>query len=384
MGELKKTEVGSIVLREISDVLSDEQIKEAVADAYGMIRDGVSMILAFDRGASDDAAHQRAMDLLCAVCKAVDVPVIGTGEIGRMEDVKKLLYAGCDRVALPVSAYEDKALFDEVFGKFGADRLAVLTDPDHAGAMEDARSAADTEKVFPLPVIAPVSDEDSRRVPYLVSADLLPKPLTAAISWDALKKGPDGLVPVVAQDYRTDEVLMVAYMDEAAYRHTIETGRMTYYSRSRKEQWVKGETSGHYQYVRSLTADCDLDTILAKVKQVGAACHTGARSCFFNGIAKHEENYKNPQQVLQDVYAVIADRKVNPKEGSYTNYLFDKGIDKILKKCGEEATEIVIAAKNPNDNEIVYEISDFLYHVMVLMVEKGVTWEEVTEELARR
>ena len=189
---------------------------------------------------------------------------------------------------------------------------------------------------------------------------------------------------MVAQDYRTDEVLMVAYMDEAAYRHTIETGRMTYYSRSRKEQWVKGETSGHYQYVRSLTADCDLDTILAKVKQVGAACHTGARSCFFNGIAKHEENYKNPQQVLQDVYAVIADRKVNPKEGSYTNYLFDKGIDKILKKCGEEATEIVIAAKNPNDNEIVYEISDFLYHVMVLMVEKGVTWEEVTEELARR
>ena len=111
---------------------------------------------------------------------------------------------------------------------------------------------------------------------------------------------------------------------------------------------------------------------------------TGSRSCFFNEIAKKEYTEKNPQKVLDSVYSVIADRKVNPREGSYTNYLFDKGIDKILKKCGEEATEIVIAAKNPNDNEIVYEISDFLYHVMVLMVEKGVSWEDITDELSRR
>lgn len=207
----------------------------------------------------------------------------------------------------------------------------------------------------------------------------------ASYSWADFKKNNDGMVPVVVQDYRTLEVLMVAYMNEEAYRQTIACGRMTYFSRSRNELWLKGETSGHYQYVKSLTADCDMDTILAKVSQVGAACHTGARSCFFHEIASKEyEASENPLQVFEDVLNVIKDRKLHPKEGSYTNYLFDKGIDKILKKLGEEATEIVIAAKNPNANEVKYEMSDFLYHMMVLMVEKGVSWEEITTELANR
>ena len=132
-------------------------------------------------------------------------------------------------------------------------------------------------------------------------------------------------------------------------------------------------------------ADCDMDTILAKVSQIGAACHTGSKSCFFNEITKKDyEESSNPLQVFEEVFDVIKDRKVHPKEGSYTNYLFDKGIDKILKKLGEEATEIVIAAKNPNPNEVKYEISDFLYHMMVLMAEKDVTWEEITTELENR
>ena len=175
-------------------------------------------------------------------------------------------------------------------------------------------------------------------------------------------------------------------MNEEAFNNTLATGRMTYFSRSRQAQWVKGETSGHYQYVHSLTADCDLDTILAKVTQVGAACHTGSYSCFFNEIQNRSSKQEahNPMKVFEEVFSVIEDRKEHPKEGSYTNYLFDKGIDKILKKVGEEATEIVIAAKNPNPNEIKYEIADFLYHMMVLMAEKGVTWEEVTTELANR
>lgn len=209
--------------------------------------------------------------------------------------------------------------------------------------------------------------------------------LEAALQWEDLQKNPDGLVPVIAQDYRTGEVLMMAYMNEEAYEQTIRTGRMTYFSRSRGELWLKGETSGHFQYVKSLTADCDKDTLLAKISQVGAACHTGARSCFFNEILKKDyEEESNPLQVFEEVFGVIQDRKIHPKEGSYTNYLFDKGIDKILKKLGEEATEIVIAAKNPNANEIKYEISDFLYHMMVLMAEKNISWEEITEELARR
>ena len=173
-------------------------------------------------------------------------------------------------------------------------------------------------------------------------------------------------------------------MNEEAFHATINCGKMTYYSRSRQELWMKGETSGHIQYVKELTADCDFDTILAKVSQVGVACHTGNQSCFFNEIVKKEYIEKNPLKVFETVYNIIEDRKNNPKEGSYTNYLFDKGIDKILKKVCEECTEIVIAAKNPDPEEIKYEISDFLYHVMVLMVEKGVTWEEITQELAQR
>ena len=159
---------------------------------------------------------------------------------------------------------------------------------------------------------------------------------------------------------------------------------MTYYSRSRKELWTKGDTSGHYQYVKSLTIDCDKDTLLAKVEQVGNACHTGSYSCFFTDLVKKEYKDDNPMEVFQSVYDVIMDRKKHPKEGSYTNYLFEKGIDKILKKVGEEATEIVIAAKNPDVEEMKYEISDFLYHLMVLMAERGMTWDEVTRELIER
>ena len=177
---------------------------------------------------------------------------------------------------------------------------------------------------------------------------------------------------------------MLAYMNELAFDTTLKLGKMTYWSRSRNELWTKGLTSGHVQYVKSLTIDCDNDTILDKVDQVGAACHTGNRTCFFKPLMKKEYDDTNPLHVFQNVYDVITDRKANPKEGSYTNYLFDKGIDKILKKVGEECTEIVIAAKNPDKEESKYEISDFLYHMMVLMVEKGVSWEEITRELAKR
>ncbi len=204
------------------------------------------------------------------------------------------------------------------------------------------------------------------------------------LSFADMKKNSDGMVPVVVQDYKNNQVLMVAYMNEEAFNITIETGVMTYFSRSRQELWIKGETSGHKQFVKELIADCDKDTILAKVYQIGAACHTGNRSCFFNEMLKHEYDEKNAYAVLTNLYDVVVDRKKNPKEGSYTNYLFDKGIDKILKKCGEEATEMVIAAKNPNAEELKYEIADFLYHMTVLMVECGVDWEDIVEELAKR
>ena len=204
------------------------------------------------------------------------------------------------------------------------------------------------------------------------------------LSWSDFKLNSDGMVPVIVQDYKNNEVLMLAYMNEMAYNATIQSGIMTYWSRSRNELWVKGDTSGHYQYVKSLTADCDNDTILAKVYQVGVACHTGARSCFFNEMVSKEFDRSNPMEVFNTVYRKICESSEAPGSDSYTNYMFDKGIDKLLKKLGEECTEIIVAAKNPDPEEIKYSMADWLYNAMILMSEKGVTWEDVSKEIAHR
>lgn len=216
------------------------------------------------------------------------------------------------------------------------------------------------------------------------------------MKFDNLKLNKDGLLPVVTQDIDSNEVLMVAYMNKEAFDKTLETKKVHYYSRSRQCLWLKGETSGHYQTLKSMSLDCDEDTLLVKVQQEGVACHTGAYSCFYKDIdleakeiAPKEDKTEavRPESVLsifEDVYKVILDRKKNPKEGSYTNYLFDKGIDKILKKVGEETAEVIIGAKNEGNDEVIYEVSDLIYHLSVLMVEKDVTWDDICKELGKR
>ena len=363
---------------------------------------GVNSIFLYDlsRGMGDEA-HEKALDIIKAICKKADGNVIGAGNIKRMEDVKKLLYAGCSKVAVNLSEQSEIESLAESSEKFGKEKIyAIFSDDAQTKANKELVEKYTTELIyFPNSVKDLASSDIDFTISYVIddyekSLDEYKKALDndnfelfalkGALSWDDLKKNSDGMVPVIVQDYKTDQVLMLAYMNEEAYNKTLETGKMTYFSRSRNELWIKGETSSHYQFVKALYADCDKDTILASVKQIGAACHTGSYSCFFNEIAKTDYDKKNPQKVLDEVFDVIKDRKVNPRQGSYTNYLFDKGIDKILKKVGEEATEIVIAAKNPNDNEIVYEMSDFLYHMMVLMAEKNVSWEDITDELSRR
>jgi phosphoribosyl-ATP pyrophosphohydrolase/phosphoribosyl-AMP cyclohydrolase len=196
-----------------------------------------------------------------------------------------------------------------------------------------------------------------------------------------IKFNEKGLVPVVTQDYMTNEVLMVAYMNKEAVEITLNEKRACYYSRSRQYLWRKGETSGHVQNLKGFYYDCDADTILIKVEQIGNACHTGAYSCFFNKV--YEEDVTD-QAILERVYSQIINRRDNPKEGSYTNYLFDKGIDKILKKVGEETSEVIIGAKNEGKDELIYELCDLIYHSMVLMVEKGVTIDDLKKELTKR
>ncbi len=200
---------------------------------------------------------------------------------------------------------------------------------------------------------------------------------------DNVKFDEKGLVPVVVQDVKTHNVLMMAYMNRESLEMTLETGGMVYYSRSRQKLWRKGETSGHFQTLRELKLDCDGDTLLALVSQEGPACHTGHYSCFFESLYGKDE-FSGGYGIIDELFAVIEDRRDNPKEGSYTNYLFDKGIDKICKKVGEEAAEIIIAAKNAAPDEIRYESADFLYHLLVLLCERGLTPAEVFAELEKR
>ncbi|QMS84786.1 bifunctional phosphoribosyl-AMP cyclohydrolase/phosphoribosyl-ATP diphosphatase HisIE [Candidatus Xianfuyuplasma coldseepsis] len=187
------------------------------------------------------------------------------------------------------------------------------------------------------------------------------------------------LVPVIVQDYRTGEVLMLAYMNQEAYDKTVETNDMYYFSRSRQTLWRKGETSGNTQRLVSLSYDCDQDTLLAVVNQTGPACHTGNKSCFYRSVVGELETRQDP---LVALYDTIQAKQRNPDEG-YTSYLFDKGLDKILKKVGEETSEVIIASKN-NNEETIYEISDLFYHVLVLMANQGITLPDIYKELASR
>ena len=395
---------------------------EALAGFYS--DNGADELLVFDFSSGDEE-HEKAIARIREICAVSEIPVMAAGNINRMEDVKKLIYAGCAKVALNFSKQSNIELLEEMSKRFGQEKMYVcISSPEeftenkelienYAGgilALDAVQN--EVEKVSSMQVIlhteenhketlmelmkqkavgglsgafVSASDTDLTAFKELCRKNGIPVNISeSAISWSEFKLNSDGLIPVVVQDYKTDEVLMLAYMNEEAFQTTLDSGKMTYWSRSRQELWTKGLTSGHVQYVKSLTRDCDNDTILAKVAQVGAACHTGNKTCFFKPLMKKEYDDTNPLRVFQEVYDVILDRKEHPKEGSYTNYLFDKGIDKILKKVGEECTEIVIAAKNPDKDEMKYEISDFLYHVMVLMAERGVTWEEITRELARR
>lgn len=386
---------------------------------------GVDKLYIFDLSDSDKE-HETNLHTIKELSRIMEIPIYGAGSIARLEDIKKLLYAGCKGVILDGGRHDVISLAKEGATRFGREKMLVsmenvdlifkhkkeVMEHVHKLVVINEAIIESLKDITDLPFSVITEGYDKERWvevlkkdcvtgiggPYisdpntyvtelkqaLAAEGIETKKFESAMEWAEFKLNPQGLLPVIVQDYRTAEVLMMAYMNEEAFHATLSLGKMAYYSRSRQELWIKGETSWHYQYVKSLTVDCDKDTLLAKVSQVGAACHTGNTSCFFQELVKKEFTTKNPLRVFEDVYDTIKDRKLHPKEGSYTNYLFDKGIDKILKKVGEEATEIVIASKNPEAEEIKYEISDFLYHIMVLMVEKGVTWEDIVEELNQR
>ncbi len=187
------------------------------------------------------------------------------------------------------------------------------------------------------------------------------------------------LIPVIVQDYQTKQVLMMAYTNEEAYQKMIESGETWFWSRSRQKLWHKGEESGHFQKVKGMRLDCDQDTLLVFVEQTGNACHTGAYSCFYDEVIPFDDS-----DIFADLEKQIADRKAHPVEKSYTNYLLDQGLDKVLKKVGEEASEVIIASKNLDKTELLGEIDDLLYHLFVLMNQTDISLEEVRQKARER
>lgn len=414
---------GGKVVKWVNDktVLCEDAVK--LARYYS--EHGADELLVFDLSDSDED-HDNNIDLMRKINRNISIPMVAGGNIKRLEDVKKILYAGAKRAMLNFSKPGSAAEVEEAAKRFGKEKIAVsLNDFDalfkHQQIIEDFTSEIIFMHRLDLNSVMNVTD-----IPCVILTDTEEKPelfkilkcpgvkglsgkyisqsnmdfvtfkeeckqegikmtsFESIMDFSQFKLNVQGLLPVIVQHYKTKDVLMLAYMNEEAFDKTIKTGKMTYYSRSRNALWVKGETSGHFQYVKSLTIDCDKDTLLAKVDQIGAACHTGNPTCFFQPLAGTDDEKANPQRIFEHVYHTIVDRKQNPKEGSYTNYLFEKGIDKILKKVGEEATETVIAAKNPNLEELKYEVADLLYHLMVLMVERGLSWEDITQELTDR
>jgi phosphoribosyl-ATP pyrophosphohydrolase/phosphoribosyl-AMP cyclohydrolase len=205
---------------------------------------------------------------------------------------------------------------------------------------------------------------------------------------EQIKFGENGLIPVIVQDKGNGQVLMLAYANKDALQKTIDTGNSHFWSRSREKLWMKGEESGNIQEIRDIYYDCDIDTILYLVEQTGVACHTGEESCFYRSFNTDKKapvfGSSNSNKTLDDVYAVIEDRKKNPKEGSYVSGLFDKGLDKILKKIGEEAGETIIGAKNEDKKEIIYETADLWFHSLITLSYFGITPKDIYEELGRR
>jgi len=379
----------------------------------------------------DEKSREEFLSLAKELSKEIDIPFIIGCHIDRLEDIKKAVYTGASATMIKYSLLEDKKLLNEASERFGKEKIMVELDMMECMDLKEkemditlsdftvgavllkhvALTANSKEKMENATVSIIIRDSLVRNdignllslsnvigvsTNFFENKDIMKakhalkeegievNSFESKLSFSEFKLNSSGLIPVIVQDYRSNDVLMLAYMNEEAYNKTIVSGKMTYYSRSRNQLWLKGETSGHFQFVKELTLDCDQDTILAKVLQIGPACHTGNQSCFFTELLKKEYKSFDPLHVFKEVFDVIQDRRKNPKEGSYTNYLFDKGIDKILKKCGEEATEIVIAAKNPGAEELRYEIADYLYHMMVLMAECGLDWDDITMELAHR
>ena len=384
---------------------------------------GADELLVFNLAETEEE-NDETLDLIRQMNRMIKIPMIVGGQIKQIDDIERILDMGAKRAIINFSKPDAVKMVQEAKKRYGIEKLAAsIKSFDELFKKQHIITEYSSELIFmhrvDLDSVMNVTDIPCIMVTDTMEQDELFKILKcprirglsgrfisqqgydlkdfkdkcteegikmtafeSRMDFSEFKLNEQGLLPVVVQNYKTSEVLMMAYMNKEAFEHTIKSGRMTYYSRSRNELWIKGETSGHYQFVKSLTIDCDKDTLLARVEQIGAACHTGNPSCFFQPIAGTGRREISTLQILDRVYQSVAVRRANMSKTQ--EILEGNSVDKILKKIGEEATEVIIAAKNPNVHDITHEISDLMYHVISLMVERGIEWDDIAEEYNKR
>lgn len=422
----QKNIVATIYLKNGMAVKNPKDYKEP-CDAINLASryndSGVDKIFLIDLS-DDENEHLTNIKTIRNINRSIDVKTAAGGNIKRLDDVKLYFFAGCLEVVLNGGKQDTLELVKEAANRFGKDRILVsvdnvnfafktrdyIKDCVHELILMDSDLATGIENITSTPYILRLDDYDLDKITELLKSesirgiygdfindyntDIMQLKSTLSdrgismdnfepkLHWSDLKTNSDGLVPVIAQDYQTGQVYMLAYMNEEAFDTTIRIGKMTYWSRSRQELWTKGLTSGHIQYVKSLTADCDYDTILAEISQVGGiACHTGAPSCFFNNIIQKEYIDRSPRKIFENkLKQIIKERN----EDSDVKEIFDQGIDGILSKLGEETAEVIIAGKDSNKSDIVREVTDLIVNLMFLMSDNEITWDDITTELATR
>jgi len=384
---------------------------------------GADELLIFNL-AEEEEENDEAIDLIRQMNRMIKIPMIVGGHIKQMEDIKRILDMGAKKAILNFSKPGTLKMAEEAAKLYGKGKIAVSiknfdelfkkqhmirdysselvfmhrVDLDSVMSVTDIPSIMVTDtmeeeelfRILKCPRIRGISGKyisqtslDFKEYKKRCTAEgIKMTAFESRMEFAEFKLNSEGLLPVVVQNYKTSEVLMVAYMNKEAFEQTVKSGKMTYYSRSREQLWVKGETSGHYQFVKSLTIDCDKDTLLAKVEQIGPACHTGNPTCFFQPVAGTGKRDISTLQILDRMHQSIAYKRANTSIAD--EIISGNGMDKILKKIGEEATELIIASKNPNKQDITHEISDLMYHVVSLMVERNIEWDDIAEEIDKR
>ena len=348
--------------------------------------EGADEIWLLDISASTEG-RKTNLDMVKAAAAHCTVPLCVGGGIKSLDDADAVMAAGASKVGVGSAALHNDEVVRRVSYKYGVNATTALVDtgdlPKNGDTVVLYNQSA--KGVLAAGVFHSGALTISQVKDYL-EAQGIPVLHKDEIDLDAIKFDEKGLVPAIAQDAQTGTVLMLAYMNRESLTLTLRTKLATYFSRSRQELWVKGATSGHYQHVREVRYDCDGDAILLKVDQQGAACHTGNYSCFFNPLLTLPGGRSSSMgmRIIQSVYDQVLDRKAHPKEGSYTNMLLNKGVDKIGKKVVEEAAEVLIAAKNRSREEVSFEVADLMYHLTVLLADQGMCWDDIYAELENR